>query len=238
MAGPDLMAQEPTPSPIRLVLADDHRLFREGVASLLERVEDIELVGQVATGEDAVRLVTAVQPHIVLMDLQMPGMGGIEATRAIAAAHPVVGVIVLTMFEDDESVFAAIRAGARGYVLKDADRGSLLRAIRAVASGEALLGQAVAQRVLQHFAAAPASAAALATRPDATEARPEALAELTARELEVLRLIARGVRNRQIAEQLVITEKTVANYVSTIYSKLQVADRVEAVLRARQAGLE
>ena len=232
------MAQEPAPSPIRLVLADDHRLFREGVASLLERVEDIELVGQVATGEDAVRLVTAVQPHIVLMDLQMPGMGGIEATRAIAAAHPVVGVIVLTMFEDDESVFAAIRAGARGYVLKDADRGSLLRAIRAVASGEALLGQAVAQRVLQHFAAAPASAAVLATRPDATEARPEALAELTARELEVLRLIARGVRNRQIAEQLVITEKTVANYVSTIYSKLQVADRVEAVLRARQAGLE
>src|SRR6266568_3121705 len=155
-----------------------------------------------------------------------------------ARAHPVVGVIVLTMFEDDESVFAAIRAGARGYVLKDADRGSLLRAIRAVAGGEALLGQAVAQRVLQHFAAAPASAAALATRPDATEARPEALAELTARELEVLRLIARGVRNRQIAEQLVITEKTVANYVSSIYSKLQVADRVEAVLRARQAGLE
>src|SRR6266699_6970834 len=153
MAGPDLMAQEPTPSPIRLVLADDHRLFREGVASLLERVEDIELVGQVATGEDAVRLVTAVQPHIVLMDLQMPGMGGIEATRAIAAAHPVVGVIVLTMFEDDELVFAAIRAGARGYVLSDADRGSLLRAIRAVASGEALLWSGRgSKRVLQHLA--------------------------------------------------------------------------------------
>jgi DNA-binding NarL/FixJ family response regulator len=170
------------------------------------------------------------------MDLQMPGMCGIAATRAIAAAHPAVGVIVLTMFEDDESVFAAIRAGARGYVLKDADRGALLRAIRAVASGEALLGQAVAQRVLQHFAGAPA--AALATAPGAAEARPEALAELTAREVEVLRLIARGVRNRQIAEQLVITEKTVANHVSNIYNKLQVADRVEAMLRAREAGLE
>ena len=141
------------------------------------------------------------------------------------------------MFEDDESVFAAIRAGARGYVLKDADRGALLRAIRAVASGEALLGQAVAQQGLQHFAGAPA-AAVLATAPGAAEARPEALAELTAREVEVLRLIARGVRNRQIAEQLVITEKTVANHVSNIYNKLQVADRVEAMLRAREAGLE
>jgi DNA-binding NarL/FixJ family response regulator len=168
----------------------------------------------------------------------MPGMGGIEATRAIAAAHPAVGVIVLTMFEDDESVFAAIRAGARGYVLKDADRGALLRAIRAIASGDALLAQAVAQRVLQHFAARPASAAAHPTPPGAAEARPEVLAELTPRELEVLRLIARGVRNRQIAEHLVITEKTVANHVSNIYSKLQVADRVEALLRARQAGLD
>jgi DNA-binding NarL/FixJ family response regulator len=230
------MPQESPASPIRLVLADDHRLFREGVASLLERAADIRLVGQAATGEEAVRLVSALEPDVVLMDLQMPGMGGIEATRAIAAAHPAVGIIVLTMFEDDESVFAAIRAGARGYVLKDADRGALLRAIRAVASGEALLGQAVAQRVLQHVAGTPA-AASLATAPGAAEARPGPLAELTAREVEVLRLIARGVRNRQIAERLVITEKTVANHVSNIYNKLQVADRVEAMLRAREAGL-
>ena len=222
------MHEEAAAAKIRLVQADDHRLFREGVASLLEHAADIELVGQAATGEEAVRLAAALQPDIVLMDLQMPGIGGVEATRAIAAAQPHVGVIVLTMFEDDESVFAAIRAGARGYVLKDADRGSLLRAIRAVASGDALLGQAIAQRVLQHFSVAAATP---------LPGRAEALAELTAREMEVLRLIAHGARNRQIAEQLVITEKTVANHVSNIYSKLQVSDRVEAVLRAREAGL-
>jgi len=225
--------QEPAASMIRLVIADDHRLFRDGVASLLERAADIELVGQAATGEEAVGLVSELQPDVVLMDLQMPGMGGIDATRTITAAHPSVGVIVLTMFEDDESVFAAIRAGARGYVLKDADRGALLRAVRAVASGDALLGQAVAQRVLQHFAVSPTPASLPSRVPGAAEV----LAELTAREVEVLRLIAKGVRNRQIAEQLVITEKTVSNHVSNIYNKLQVADRVEAMLRAREAGL-
>jgi DNA-binding NarL/FixJ family response regulator len=224
------MSQELAASPIRLLVADDHRLFREGVASLLERAADVELVGQAASGEEAVKLVSELEPDLVLMDLQMPGIGGIEATRAIAESHPSVGVIVLTMFEDDDSVFAAIRAGARGYVLKDADRGSLLRAIRAVASGDALLGQAVAERVLQHFAAG--------RRPTAASAGPGAFADLTAREVEVLRLIARGVRNRQIAEQLVITDKTVANHVSNIYSKLQVSDRMEAMLRAREAGLD
>src|SRR5438105_572687 len=195
----DLVPQEPPASIIRLVIADDHRLFRDGVASLLERAADIELVGQAGTGEEAVGLVSGLQPDVVLMDLQMPGMGGIDATRIITAAHPSVGVIVLTMFEDDESVFAAIRAGARGYVLKDADRGALLRAIRAVASGDALLGQAVAQRVLHHFAPSPTPASLPSQLPGAAEA----LAELTAREVEVLRLIAKGVRNRQIAEQLV-----------------------------------
>ena len=214
---------------IRVVIADDHRLFREGVASLLEHAPEVELVGQAATGDEAVELVSSLQPDIVLMDLQMPGMGGIQATRAITAAHPSVGVVMLTMFEDDDSVFAAIRAGARGYVLKDADRGALLRAIRAVASGDVLLGHSVAKRVLEHFTDGRHVKPALATN---------ALAELTARELEILHLIARGVRNRDIAEQLVITEKTVANHVSNIYSKLQVADRVEAMLRAREAGLE
>jgi len=212
--------------PIRLVVADDHTLFREGVASLLERVPDVELVGQAASGEEAIELVRAHQPDIVLMDLQMPGLGGIEATRAIAAANAAVGVIMLTMFEDDESVFAAIRAGARGYVLKDADRGSLLRAIRAVASGEVLLGQAVAQQVLQHFGTAPATA----------PPRPT-LDELTPRELDVLQLIGQGVRNREIAQRLVISEKTLGNHISSIFSKLQVTDRTQAALRAREAGL-
>jgi len=212
--------------PIRLVVADDHTLFREGVASLLERVPDVELVGQAASGEEAIELVRAHQPDIVLMDLQMPGLGGIEATRAIAAANAAVGVIMLTMFEDDESVFAAIRAGARGYVLKDADRGSLLRAIRAVASGEVILGQAVAQQVLQHFGTAPATA----------PPRPT-LDELTPRELDVLQLIGQGVRNREIAQRLVISEKTLGNHISSIFSKLQVTDRTQAALRAREAGL-
>jgi len=196
------------------------------VASLLERVPDVELVGQAASGEEAIELVRAHQPDIVLMDLQMPGLGGIEATRAIAAANAAVGVIMLTMFEDDESVFAAIRAGARGYVLKDADRGSLLRAIRAVASGEVLLGQAVAQQVLQHFGTAPATA----------PPRPT-LDELTPRELDVLQLIGQGVRNREIAQRLVISEKTLGNHISSIFSKLQVTDRTQAALRAREAGL-
>ena len=226
----EAMSQQEATNLIRLIVVDDHQLFREGVASLLNRTSDVELIGQAATGEEAVELVSERQPDIVLMDLQMPGMGGIEATRAISTAYPSVAVIVLTMFEDDESVFAAIRAGARGYVLKDADRGSLVRAIRAVAGGDVLLGQGVAQRVLQHFADV--------TKTPEASAGPRGFTDLTAREVEVLRLIGRGVRNREIAEQLMITEKTVANHVSNIYSKLQVADRVEAVLRAREAGLE
>ncbi|MDQ5853663.1 MAG: response regulator transcription factor, partial [Chloroflexota bacterium] len=138
---------------IRVVLVDDHTLFREGVASLLERAGDVALVGEAATGEEAIRLADELLPDIVLMDLKMPGIGGIEATRAIVGRNPHIGVIMLTMFEDDESVFAALKAGARGYVLKDADRGVLLRALRAVAQGEALLGAPVARRVLEQFAA-------------------------------------------------------------------------------------
>jgi DNA-binding NarL/FixJ family response regulator len=225
--------QEHAAEHIRLLLADDHRLFREGVASVIERAPDIELVGQAATGEDAVRLVAELNPDVVLMDLQMPGAGGIAATGRIVKAHPSMGVIVLTMFEDDELVFAAIRAGARGYVLKDADRGSLLRAIRAVANGEALLGHVVAQRVLQHFAGATTAP----VEPPKPEGAIRAIEGLTPRESEVLHLIARGVRNRDIAEQLVITEKTLSNHISNIFSKLQVADRAEAIVRAREAGL-
>ncbi len=216
--------------PVRVLLADDHRLFREGVASLLARAADVSLVGEASTGEEAVALVDELLADVVLMDLKMPGTGGIEATRAIVSRHPHVGVIVVTMFEDDESVFAALKAGARGYVLKDADRGLLLRSIRAVANGEALLGAPVAQRVLEQFTgAAPAAVS--------TPARSPVLDELTRRELEVLGLIAGGMRNREIAAQLVISERTVGNHISNIFTKLAVADRVQAVLRAREAGL-
>lgn len=218
---------------IRVVLADDHTLFREGVASLLERVPDIELAGQASTGDEAVRLAGQLVPDVVLMDLQMPGLGGIEATRAIVQQSPHIGVIVLTMFEDDESVFAALKAGARGYVLKDADRGALLRAIRAVARGEALLGASVAQRVLEQFV--PPQPRPLP--PTSGNAGPSIFEELTPREVEVLRLIGHGLRNREIAERLVISEKTVGNHISNIFSKLQVNDRSHAILLAVREGL-
>jgi DNA-binding NarL/FixJ family response regulator len=219
---------------IRVLLADDHTLFREGVASLLERTADVQLVGEAATGEEAVRLAGELLPDLVLMDLQMPGIGGIEATRAIVRHNPHIGVIVLTMFEDDESVFAALKAGARGYVLKDSDRGTLLRAIRAVARGEALLGASVAHRVLEHFP--PLQPVSIGSRLGQSVAS-SLFDELTPREVEVLRLIAQGLRNREIAERLVISEKTVGNHISNIFSKLQVNDRSQAILLAIRGGL-
>lgn len=222
---------EPADSPAatRILLVDDHELFREGVASLLRRVDDMTLVGEAATGEAAMRMAEELLPDIILMDIKMPGMGGIDATRAIITRVPHIGVIMLTMFEDDESVYAALKAGARGYVLKDADRGTLLRAIRAVASGEALLGPSIARRVLDQF-----------TAPTPKVTPPQAnnlFSELTARELDVLRLIAQGLRNRDIAERLVISEKTVQNHISNIFAKLHVNDRSQAIVRAIQGGL-
>src|SRR5262249_29536700 len=186
----------------RVMLVDDHRMFREGVASLLARAGDIMLIGEAATGEEAIHLAETLLPDIVLMDVKMPGMGGIEATRAIVTRSPHIGVIMLTMFEDDESVFAALKAGARGYVLKDADRGTLVRAIRAVAQGEALLGPSIARRVLEQFSA---PVPPTPVPPAAPRLAPELFGELTPRELDVLRLIAQGLRNRDIAERLVIS---------------------------------
>jgi DNA-binding NarL/FixJ family response regulator len=213
--------------PIRVLMVDDHPLFREGVASLLATAKDIDLVGEAGSGEQAIKLVDELSPDVVLMDLHMPGTGGIEATRTIARRHPDVGVIVLTMLDDDDSVFAAVRAGASGYVVKDAERGSLLRAIRAVASGEALLGSAIARRVLVHLEA-----------PDMAGADPDPdIQLLTRREREILTLIADGLRNVEIAERLVISERTVGNHISSIFRKLHVADRTQAVIRARDAGL-
>ena len=222
---------------IRVVLADDHTLFREGVASLLERAADVSLVGEAATGEDAVRLTGELQADIVLMDLKMPGMGGIEATRAIVGGNPAVGVIMLTMFEDDESVFAALKAGARGYVVKGAGRGALLRAIRAVAQGEALLGASIAHRVLEQFAPAAPPPAARAVGESGPAGATAPFEELTPRELEVLRLITDGLRNREIAERLSISEKTVGNHISNIFAKLQVTDRSQAIVRALRGGI-
>lgn len=219
---------------IRIVIVDDHRLFREGVVSLLKQAADLALVGEASSGEECLRLTEELMPDIVLMDINMPGLGGIEATRLLVSRQPNVGVIMLTMLEDDETVFAAISAGARGYVLKDADRGSLIRAIRSVAHGEALLSSSVAQRVLEQFSK-------LKNQPIIPSQPLNTLApifkELTARELEVLKLIVKGYRNREIATQLVISEKTVGNHISNIFSKLQVNDRSQAILRAIKEGL-
>ncbi len=211
--------------PLRILIADDHTLFREGLRSLLASVADTEVVGEAATGQDAIDQAAALQPDVILMDIQMPGITGIEATRRIVATSPHIGVIVVTMFEDDDSVFAAMRAGARGYVLKGADQEEMLRTIRAVAHGEALFGPAIARRLMGYFAA---------PRPIA---EPQLFPELTDREREVLGLIAQGHNNEEIARRLVLSQKTVRNHVSNIFSKLQVADRAQAIVLAREAGM-
>ncbi len=210
---------------IRILVAEDHPLFRKGVVALLDSVSDFEVVGEVATGEEAVIRALELQPDVVLMDLKMPGMGGIEATREISRQSPSVRVLVVTLFEDDDSVFMALKAGARGYVLKDADEEEMIRAIRAVGHGETIFSPAVAERVLA-FLTAP--------RPAAHE---EAFPTLTEREREILALIAEGHNNSEIARRLFLSPKTVGNYVSNIFTKLQVVDRAQAIIRAREAGL-
>ena len=209
---------------IRVLIADDHTLFREGLEALLHSVADIEVVGSVQNGEQAIAAAARLQPDVILMDLQMPDVNGIEATRRIVRTSPHIGVIVVTMFEDDDSVFSAMRAGARGYVLKGADQQDMLRAIQSVARGEALFGPSIAARLMNYFQPKPQPA-------------PAAFPELTEREREVLVLIAQGANNSDIAARLTISLKTVRNHVSNIYNKLQVTDRVQAALRARQAGL-
>lgn len=210
--------------PLRLLIADDHPLFRKGMRTLLGTVPDFALVGEAETGQEAVARSLDLQPDVVLMDLQMPGGSGIEATREIVAASPTTKVLVVTLFEDDDSVFAALRAGARGYVLKDTDEDEMVRAIRAVGNGEAIFGPGVASRVLAYFAAPRRSV-------------PRLFPTLTEREREILHLLAQGKSNPVIAQTLSLSAKTVANHVSNIFGKLQVADRAEAIIRAREAGL-
>ena len=215
---------------IRILIVDDHQLFRDGLRALLLSAPDTEVVGEAANGKEAIQLAAETQPHVILMDIQMPDGDGIAATRQITAANPQIGVLMVTMFEDDQSVFAAMRAGARGYILKGARHEEMLRAIRAVGSGEAIFSPSIAARMMDFFAASR-GAGLPATAPD------ETLAELTDREREILSLIARGESNTAIAEALTISVKTVRNHVSNIFSKLQVVDRAQAALRARDAGL-
>ena len=213
---------------IRVLIADDHLFYREGVRTLLNTAEGIEIVGEASNGHEVVARAVELQPHIILMDLKMPGPNGIDATRQIIQKQPNVGILVVTMFDDDESVFAVMRAGARGYILKDADQEELVRAVTAVFRGEAIFSPAIAQRMMNYF-----SNLSREGRSKADTAFPE----LTERELDILELIAQGHGNPAIANKLSLSVKTVQNYVSNILNKLQVVDRSEAIVRAREKGL-
>jgi DNA-binding NarL/FixJ family response regulator len=217
-------------STIRVLIVDDHQLFRDGLKALLLSAPDAEVVGEAAGGRDAIAAAAQLQPDVVLMDLQIPDMDGIQATRQIVQTNPRINVLMVTMFEDDQSVFAAMRAGARGYVLKGAKHDEMLRAIRAVGNGEAIFSASIATRMMSFFATGR-------REPPAVAAGDDVLAELTEREREVLALIAGGNTNADIAETLTISIKTVRNHVSNVLNKLQVADRAQAALRARDAGL-
>ncbi|HSL00593.1 MAG TPA: response regulator transcription factor [Rubrobacteraceae bacterium] len=210
---------------IRVLIADDHAVFREGLRAVLGSEPGIEVAGEAATGKEAVERAAELGPDVILMDIQMPGINGIHATRRIRSARPDVGVVVLTMFEDDDSVFSAMRAGARGYVLKGADPSEILTVVRAVAGGEAHFGPEIARRLVDFFSTPQAAS------PE------EALPELTARERDILALIARGHSNATIASRLFVSPNTVRNHITHIFAKLQVVDRAEAIVRARNAGL-
>jgi len=214
----------PAPSRIRIEIADDHPVYRDGLRALVGRSPDLELVGEAATGTDAVTIAMATTPDVILMDLRMPGMTGIEATRAILERLPDTRIVILTMSEDDDSLFLAMRAGARGYLPKDADSEELVRAIRAAALGEVIFGASIATRMQRYFAA---------SRQRSVDPFPE----LTDREDEVLDLVARGLSNPEISRRLEIADKTVRNHVASIFNKLRVVDRAQAIVRAREAGM-
>jgi DNA-binding NarL/FixJ family response regulator len=209
----------------RILVVDDHQDFRRGLEALIAATDSMELVGSASDGHDAVRVALDLQPDVVLMDVHMPRLNGIEATERIVATSPHIGVVVLTMLEDDESVFASLRAGARGYLLKGARRAEIVRAIEAVGSGEVIFGPRIAERMTAYFRQVQAGPA------------PEVFPELTDREREVLGLIAAGRENAEIARELGVSTKTVRNHASNIFMKLQVAHRAQAIVLAREAGL-
>jgi DNA-binding NarL/FixJ family response regulator len=210
---------------IRVLIADDHAVYRWGLRTLLDSEPDTEVVGEASTGKEVVERAAEIRPDAILMDIQMPGINGIEATRRIIEANQQIGVVILTMYEDDDSVFSAMRAGARGYVLKGAHPSQILKVLRAVGDGEAHFGPEIARRLMDFFSAPKPLPPA------------ETFPELTSREVEILDLIAQGHSNAKIAARLFVSPKTVANHLSHIFTKLQVADRAHAIVRAREAGL-
>jgi DNA-binding NarL/FixJ family response regulator len=209
---------------LTILIADDHPVFRKGLRALLASMPDVELVGEASSGAEAVRLAEQLQPDVILMDLQMPGGGGLAAIREIVQTSPHIRILVVTMFQDDDSVFAAMRAGARGYVLKDMDDEDISRAIISVGNGEAIFSPAIAERMMRFFSTRPALPV-------------EVFPDLTESERNVLKLMAQGASNESIARLLSFSTKTVRNYVSNIFSKLQVADRAQAIVKAREAGM-
>jgi DNA-binding NarL/FixJ family response regulator len=212
--------------PLRVLVVDDHEEFRAGLEAMLAAAPGLEVVGSAADGRRGVQLAMELQPDVILMDLHMPGVNGIEATASIVSSSPHIGVLVLSMMDDEDSVFAAIRAGAHGYLLKGARRGEILRSIEAVGAGEVIFGPGIADRMMTYFRSAR-------TRPTA-----ETFPQLTERERVILGKIAEGLENAEIARELGVSVKTVRNHASNIFAKLQVAHRAQAIVMAREAGLE
>jgi DNA-binding NarL/FixJ family response regulator len=207
-----------------ILIVDDHPLFRKGIRSLLESLLDFDVVGEAADGQAAIQLAGELQPDVILLDLQMPGSSGLESIQEILNESASSRILVVTLFEDEDSVFAALRAGARGYLLKDAEDEEMVRSVRAVANNQAIFSPAIADRMVSFFAKRPALPKTI-------------FPSLTEREREILKLIAQGDTNRSIADKLALSQKTIGNYVSNIFTKLQVADRAHAIIKARDAGV-
>lgn len=222
----------------RLLLVDDQTLIRQGIRMLLMTEPGMEVIGEAANGREALEKAAALRPEVVLMDIRMPEMDGVAATREICQRFPEIGVIILTTFDDEEYIFEGLRAGARGYLLKDISSEEMAEAVRVVAKGGALIQPSITRKVLSEFARLSKPASAAAAHNEADAAKPAVLEEpLTERELEVLRCIAGGLSNREIAEKLVITEGTVKNHVSNLIAKLNVRDRTQALLKAKELGI-